>query len=272
MQPRTASQTPDTLNSVSCRNRQTSRRILLVSLLAAVGLALPGCQTNSPGGSSGAPKAISLEEAKAITAQFKTTSYVPPNRSIDDIRRVLRSPRKQPADCTAVQSERRYELNIVLGSVGDTSMRAEGKADSVRGIVDREMQRGQFKDMESLLEEAIEKTSRGEEEWDRYYATSHATFRILLSQIHLATGDTEQALKMLDLAEQELNSTYSSRDNALRSARKNSARQALTPLVLAYRNQIEGNHEIAEANLRTAVNNRFHLGYNISLSVRPEMS
>ena len=57
---------------------------IIAIIVSAALLWLSGCQA---GGTSG--RAVSLEEAKQITAEFKGTSFVPPPRNINDIMRTI---------------------------------------------------------------------------------------------------------------------------------------------------------------------------------------
>jgi tetratricopeptide (TPR) repeat protein len=61
-------------------------RLSRVAVSVALMLTAAGCGSTTVGGK---PKAVSLEEAKQITAQFEDASFTPPPRNINDIKAVL---------------------------------------------------------------------------------------------------------------------------------------------------------------------------------------
>ncbi|MBW7997171.1 MAG: hypothetical protein FVQ81_11505 [Candidatus Glassbacteria bacterium] len=123
-------------------------------ILCLIGVVLLGaCQTSGP-------PALSLEEAKKVTAQF-AGSFTPPPKSIGGIRELVRQGVPQTWSCESSVDVTEETLAGMMEGMPDKPGR-DGRANFAASSASREFQRGNFQRAIRFMEMAIFSTSNRE--------------------------------------------------------------------------------------------------------------
>jgi len=132
---------------------------------------------------------LSLEDPRFVTIGAEGETFTQPPRTIDDIRELVGTPPRVPANCRQIQAKRREALDVAFEGVGEGPSTFANLARVSPFIVatERELARGNFKRTIDLINQSIRKL-RGP-----WLAWGRASLYVLLVHIEAAVGDIEAA-------------------------------------------------------------------------------
>lgn len=135
---------------------------------------------------------VLLEEAKQVTAAFETQAFVPPPRTIDDLKKRVGTLPDLPdsAACVKKQQSRAKKLAVATARVGKASTKTarDDAAAALVLIANSEFLRGNFRATTQLILKAINALPA------RNHKVRQATFYAHLASVFGSIGDASRAL------------------------------------------------------------------------------
>ena len=132
---------------------------------------------------------LSLEDPRFVTIGVEGETFTQPPRTIDDIRELVGTPPRVPANCRQIQAERYEALDVAFEGVGEgpSTFANLVRVSPFMVATEWELARGNFKRTIALINQAIRKL-RGQ-----WLAWGRASLYVLLARIEAAVGDIEAA-------------------------------------------------------------------------------
>ena len=132
---------------------------------------------------------LSLEDPRLVTIGVEGETFTQPPRTIDDIRELVGTPPRVPANCRQIQAERYEALDVAFEGVGEgpSTFANLVRVSPFMVATEWELARGNFKRTIALINQAIRKL-RGQ-----WLAWGRASLYVLLARIEAAVGDIEAA-------------------------------------------------------------------------------
>ncbi len=136
------------------------------------GFALGGCQSNGN-------DALSLDAAKDIAADFQIRDFVPPERTIVSIRKLLGESRPVPMSCDATRAKRKAKLSDLIAESKSSQWQfiRRNQLRSYSVAVEVNMALGNFSKAEQLIAEGLNVSFGNAGSWEDHSYTINGVMR-----------------------------------------------------------------------------------------------